>query len=89
VSTVFSFTLLEEREGFLSFQEGPAAFHVFGQEGGGHRWQGIPPTENRGRVSTSTITVAALAVPTTEAFSLNPDYPLLPNGYDVILCLVA
>ena len=28
------------------------------QEAGGHRWQRIPPTERRGRVHTSTVTVA-------------------------------
>ena len=28
-------------------------------EAGGHRWQRIPPTERRGRVHTSTVTVAA------------------------------
>lgn len=72
--TVFSLTLLEEREGFLSFQvEGEAVSDVFGQEGGGHRWQRVPPTEKRGRVHTSTITVAVLAVPTPQEFSLNPD----------------
>lgn len=29
-------------------------------EAGGHRWQRIPPTERRGRVHTSTVTVAVL-----------------------------
>jgi peptide chain release factor 1 len=36
---------------------------VFGQEGGGHRYQRVPPTEKRGRVQTSTITVAVLPAP--------------------------
>ncbi len=73
-STVFDLTLLEERDGFLSFQvEGPAATQVFGQEGGGHRWQRVPPTERRGRVHTSTITVAVLAVPTPQECALHPD----------------
>lgn len=30
------------------------------REAGGHRWQRIPPTERRGRVHTSTVTVAVL-----------------------------
>lgn len=30
------------------------------RESGGHRWQRIPPTEKRGRVHTSTVTVAVL-----------------------------
>lgn len=36
---------------------------VFGREGGGHRWQRVPPNEKRGRVHTSTITVVALPEP--------------------------
>jgi peptide chain release factor 1 len=32
------------------------------QEAGGHRWQRIPPTERKGRVHTSTVTVAAFEV---------------------------
>lgn len=35
---------------------------MFSAESGGHRWQRIPPTEKRGRVQTSTITVAVLDV---------------------------
>lgn len=31
-------------------------------ESGGHRWQRIPPTERRGRVHTSTVTVAAFEI---------------------------
>lgn len=37
---------------------------MFANEAGGHRWQRIPPTEKRGRVQTSTVTVAVLPVPT-------------------------
>lgn len=36
---------------------------LFDNEAGGHRWQRVPPTEKRGRVHTSTITVAVLAEP--------------------------
>lgn len=73
-STVFSLTLLEEREGFVAFQtEGEAAGRIFGREGGGHRWQRVPPTEKRGRVHTSTITVAVLPIPSPQEFSLSPD----------------
>lgn len=32
------------------------------QEGGGHRWQRVPPTERKGRVQTSTVTVSVLEV---------------------------
>ncbi len=40
--------------------EGPRAAAAFRDEAGGHRWQRIPPSEKRGRVHTSTITVAVL-----------------------------
>lgn len=40
--------------------QGKGARKSFNQEAGGHRWQRIPPTERRGRVHTSTITVALL-----------------------------
>jgi peptide chain release factor 1 len=33
---------------------------LFEAEAGGHRWQRVPPTEKRGRVQSSTITVAVL-----------------------------
>ncbi|MBS2014728.1 MAG: PCRF domain-containing protein [Deltaproteobacteria bacterium] len=39
---------------------GEGAARAFAEEGGGHRWQRIPPNERRGRVHTSTITVAVL-----------------------------
>lgn len=43
---------------------GKHAVETFKDEPGGHRWQRIPPTEKRGRVQTSTITVAVLPEPT-------------------------
>lgn len=42
-------------------------------EPGGHRWQRVPPTEKRGRVHTSTITVAVLTVPEKTALNINPN----------------
>lgn len=39
-------------------------------EAGGHRWQRVPPSEKRGRVHTSTITVAVMEEPTPSSFSL-------------------
>lgn len=61
---VFDFALVEERSGFLSFQvTGKGAQALFARESGGHRWQRIPPTEKRGRVQTSTVTVAVLREP--------------------------
>lgn len=61
---VFDLELIEERPGYLSFRaSGRAAQNFFEKEAGGHRWQRTPPTEKRGRVHTSTITVAVLPEP--------------------------
>lgn len=63
--TVFELDLLEERPGILVFRAlGERAAAFFQDEPGGHRWQRIPPTEKRGRVHTSTVTVAVLPEPT-------------------------
>lgn len=40
--------------------EGKGARALFANEPGGHRWQRVSPTEKRGRVHTSTVTVAVL-----------------------------
>ena len=50
--------------------QGPKALERFKDEGGGHRWQRVPPTEKRGRVQTSTITVAVLPEPTAAEITL-------------------
>ena len=39
-------------------------------ESGGHRWQRVPPTENRGRVHTSTVTVSVTDPDNTTEFVL-------------------
>lgn len=58
-STLFSCSILESRPGYISLEvEGGDGF--FDNEAGGHRWQRIPPTEKRGRVHTSTVTLAVL-----------------------------
>jgi peptide chain release factor 1 len=73
---VFEVILLETRPGFVSFQvSGQTAKEDFKYEGGGHRFQRIPPTERNGRVHTSTITVAVLPVPTEIEMSI-PDNEL-------------
>lgn len=40
------------------------------QEAGGHRVQRVPPTEKRGRVHTSTVTVAVLEYPSEQAIEI-------------------
>ena len=46
---------------------GRDAERAFAEEAGGHRWQRIPPNDKRGRVQTSTITIAVLPEPTEAA----------------------
>ncbi len=51
---------------------GAEAARVFADEGGGHRWQRVPPTERRGRVHTSTVTVAVLPEPPDNELTIHP-----------------
>ena len=58
---VFSFTILKDLPGHIVFRaKGKDVEDIFKNEPGGHRWQRIPPTERKGRVHTSTITIAVL-----------------------------
>lgn len=60
----FKTEILTQRPGYLAFRvTGPDAERAFEHESGGHRFQRVPPTERRGRVHTSTITVAVLPEP--------------------------
>jgi len=55
----------DQRPGILVFRAtGRDAEVVFQNEQGGHRWQRVPANEKRGRVHTSTVTVAVLPEPT-------------------------
>jgi peptide chain release factor 1 len=64
LSTAFDLTVLEVRPGFLLAEaKGEDAADLFTMEAGGHRWQRVPPNEKRGRVHTSTVTVAVLPAP--------------------------
>lgn len=62
---LFDVEVVEERPGLCVLRiSGKKAVETFADESGGHRWQRVPPTEKRGRVHTSTITVAVLSEPT-------------------------
>ncbi len=62
---VFDVEVIEQRAGFVVLRAvGKGAAILFAGETGGHRWQRIPPNEKRGRVHSSTITVAVLDEPT-------------------------
>ena len=53
--------MFDERPGFLCCRvSGRKAWAWFKHEAGGHRWQRVPPTEKRGRVHSSTVTVVVL-----------------------------
>lgn len=51
---------------------GRGAKKAFAHEPGGHRFQRVPPTEKRGRVQTSTVTVAVLDEPTEDELQIDP-----------------
>ena len=70
---VFDLDLTERGDGILIFRaDGAGAEEAFRDEAGGHRWQRIPPNERRGRVHSSTVTVAVLAEPTTSQLRIQP-----------------
>lgn len=65
IGGVFSVDIVDDREGTVVLEvAGKQADECFADEAGGHRWQRIPPTEKRGRVQTSTITVAVMPIAT-------------------------
>jgi peptide chain release factor 1 len=69
----FDLEITEHGEGTLIFlARGEGAEEAFRDEGGGHRWQRVPPGERRGRVHTSTITVAVLPEPSAAELRLAP-----------------
>jgi len=69
---IFEATILESRQGFVSILfKGHEAYELFKNEAGGQRVQRVPPTEKRGRVHTSTITVAVLDANKAPDFKLD------------------
>lgn len=52
---------------------GRGANALFAGEAGGHRWQRVPETEKRGRVQTSTVTVAVLEEPKSAELTIRSD----------------
>lgn len=56
--------MIDQRPGISVLEvTGRCARALFANEPGGHRWQHVPRTEKRGKVHTSTVTVAVLAPP--------------------------
>lgn len=62
VGTVFDLDLVNSGVGAADFLvQGPDVLvRPLLNESGGHRWQRVPPTERRGRVQTSTVTVVVM-----------------------------
>ncbi len=72
---VFDAIILEKRHGFISLLiEGENSESIFNKEAGIHQWQRNPPTENRGRIHTSTVIVNILKLQNIENISLNNLY---------------
>lgn len=64
--------LIEDRPGFIVCRVfGAGAVEAMKNEAGGMRWQRVPPNEKRGRVHTSTVTVAVLPEPTDVQIKLD------------------
>lgn len=58
---LFKIRVTKELPGYISFEvNGKGAKKHFENEKGGIRWQRCPPTEKRGRIHTSSVTVAVL-----------------------------
>ena len=65
---------MDARPGFLCFTaRGATARRWFASEAGGHRWQRVPPTEKRGRVHSSTVTVVVLDPEESTAIEVRPE----------------
>src|SRR5262245_18536969 len=70
---VFDLDVTERLPGLVVFRAtGARAAETFREEAGGHRWQRVPPNEKRGRVHTSTITVAVLPEPSAREIVVTP-----------------
>jgi len=64
--------VITHRPGYLALRAtGRDADKAFAHEAGGHRWQRVPPNDKRGRVHTSTVTVAVLPEPTAHEVVLD------------------
>lgn len=68
------YKILEENTNHISIWiSGNNTIKIFGEESGNHKWVRIPPTERKGRVHTSSITVAILEVNDYKEVEIRPD----------------
>lgn len=65
--------MLDLRPGLVVIRyQGTGVRAAFAPEAGGHRTQRVPPTEKRGRVQSSTVTVSVLPEPTEAELRIAP-----------------
>ena len=71
---VFDHAVLEERNGFISLRlTGKDVNALKATEPGGHRFQRQPKNDKKGRVQTSTVTVAVMDVAERKEITLRPN----------------
>lgn len=71
---VFSCEVLSSTHGYTILQiKGRHSYSCFKHESGGHRWQRVSPTERRGRVHTSTVTVAVFEAQPLDQLKIDPN----------------
>lgn len=68
----FDLDQVDDQPGMVTLiVSGRGASDAFRNEAGGHRYQRIPPNERKGRVHTSTVTVAILPIPEEHECQIN------------------
>lgn len=68
---VFDCEIVDEWDGMIVLHiTGNDAWSRFRAESGGHRWQRVPPNERKGKVHSSTVTVAVFPDAKISAFSI-------------------
>lgn len=67
----FDVAIVDEWDGMMVlYVAGAAAWDLLRHESGGHRWQRIPPNERKGKVHSSTVTVAVFPDRPKAAFAV-------------------
>ena len=62
---------MDENPGYISFSvEGKNSYDIFKNESGGIQWMRFSPTDKKGKVHTSLITVAVLRVPENKEITI-------------------
>lgn len=68
------YKILEENGNYISIWiSGNNTIKIFGEESGNHKWVRVPPTEKKGRVHTSSITVAIIEVNDYKDVEIQPN----------------